>query len=52
MKRGLSLINAQVAIILHTDALNVDALLSSVLEPARAAPVHGDLAVRLHLELD
>lgn len=37
---------------MHNDALDIGFLLSRVLELALATPIHGDLAVALHLELD
>jgi hypothetical protein len=42
----------EVAVLLHLDALDVVPLLGSVLEDARASGVDGDLAVALALELD
>jgi len=51
-KRGVSLLHAQVAVSLHIDALDVVPLMNGILELALAAPIHGDLAIDLHLELD
>jgi hypothetical protein len=52
MERGRSLLHAQVAILLHFDAFDIGTLLGRVLELAFAAPVHSNLTVALHLELD
>ncbi|KAI9785346.1 MAG: citrate (Si)-synthase [Geoglossum umbratile] len=51
-ERKLNVLNAQVTVTLHRNALDVVALVGRVLELTLATPVHGDLAVALHLELD
>ena len=50
--KKINLLHAQVAVRLHMDAVDVTALLGRVLEMAHTAPVHGDLAVALHPELN
>jgi len=45
-------LHAKVTVVLHNDALHVVLLVGRVLPLALPAPVDGDLAVFLHLELD
>lgn len=51
-REEISLLKAHVAVPLHREAFDVVPLIGGVLPLALTAPVHGDLAVALHLELD
>lgn len=48
----MNILHAKVAVSLHVDALDIILLVGGVLPLAFTSPIHGDLAVALHLELD